>query len=182
MKTTSILKLIEYKVTGGTAVFNNAKDTKLIEKYKLKNETRVIDYQDDSKSFAHRKYDGNITINGENVLRITLRFPKGDGYFRWTDKKYKGLFKELAIKNNYEDNNAYDSVNYTDIFLIKEMLEKIQEVIKTGNCSYLVSYPLKIDEDFLKAATLTAEKEGISVEQWLSKCIMDSKIQFQKRE
>lgn len=181
MKTSDMLKLIDYKITGGSSLFDNTIEDKILKKYHLQNETRCIEYSDDINDFSNRKYDGDITINGENVLRVTLKFPNSDGYFRWTDEKYEKFFKEIAKKYDYEDNCAFDNVNYTEIYLIEEMLEKIQNIITNGTCSYEVSYPLEIDQDFLKVAEVAAHKEGIEIEEWMKNVINENKLQFKRK-
>lgn len=182
MKTSDILKHIEYKITGGS-YYNMKATPELLKKYKLQNESRLIEYQDDTNGFSNRTYDGNILINGEKVLRITLRFPvskEHEGYFRWTDPKYRKFFNELNKQNNDSDEYAYDSVKYTEIYLLEEILIKIQDMIKYGTCSYDVSYPLEIEEDFLKVAQTSAENAGIKVEDLLAQYINSEQDNFKK--
>lgn len=182
MKTADILKHIEYKITGGS-YYDMQATPELLKKYKLQEESRLIEYQDDRESFSKRTYDGNILINADNVLRITLRFPTNknhEGYFRWTEPKYRQFFIELNKQNNTFDDYAYDSVKYTEIYLLEEMLIKIQDMIKHGTCSYDVSYPLEIDEEFLKIAQTAAEKSGIKAEELLSQYINAEQDNFKK--
>lgn len=181
MKTPDFLKLIKYKITGGS-FYNHGLTQKELEVHKVKGEIRRIEYQDDNSSFNNRKYDGDCTVNEEKLLRITLRFPNGNGYFRWTDEKYKKLFKEIANKGHYDDSHAFDDVKYTDIYLLEEMLNKVQDMVNNGTCSYEVSYPLSFDKDFLDLAQANAEKEGLQVEQWISKCIENNHEHFKKKK
>lgn len=184
MKTKDILKLIEYKITGGS-YYNMKAPQELLDQYNLKKESRLIEYQDDTVLFNDRDFDGDIIINGENVLRITLRFPQDkehEGYFRWTNPKYINFFKEVNQINNDSDEYAYDNIKYTEIILLEDMLIKIQDMIHTGTCSYEISYPLELDEDFLKVAQITAEKEGIKVEDLIARHIDLEKENLKKRK
>lgn len=182
MKTSDILKLIEYKITGGS-VFNTNVDNALLQKYKLTNELRLIEYHDESKSFNNRDYDGNILINGDKVLRITLSLPSPkSGYFRWTEPKCRSFFKEMAKKNHDDDTIAFDNVKYNEVFLLEEILIKIQDMMKTGTCSLEVSYPLEIDDEFIQLANLSAKKEGVSVETWISHTIETNQEHFKRKQ
>lgn len=181
MKTPDFLKIIKYKVTGGSS-YNHGLSKEQLNGYKLDNEIRTIEYQDDNSSFDSRKYDGDCTVSEDKLLRMTLRFPGGNGYFRWTDEKYKKLFIDIAKKGHYDDNQAYDNVKYTDIYLLEEMLDKVQSMVNTGTCSYEISYPLSIDKDFLELAELSAKKEGINVEQWLSQSISKNEDCLKKKK
>ena len=113
MKINKILQLIEYKITGGS-VYSIPNFKKVFNSNK---EFRKIDYHDDDKEFGKRDYDGDILIDGELVIRITLSIPSKDGYFRWTHKKYDKKFKELAKLNHYDDNIA--SMFHNEKIIIK---------------------------------------------------------------
>lgn len=180
MKTPDILKLIDYQITGGSS-YNLKASKSLLEKYKLTKHLRVIEYQDDSGEFNNRGYDGDILIHGDTVIRITLRFPKKyDGYFRWTNPKYRSLFNTI-YKDSDEDSYAYDNVKYTEVFLLEDILTKIKDMIEKNTCSLEVSYPLEIDEQLLMLAETKAKEKNISVEDFLSQVIENSKQNLKKK-
>lgn len=181
MKTSDILKFIDYKIISGSSYHLQGSEA-LLDKYKLNKELRLIEYQDDSEQFSNRSFDGDILVHGDTVIRITLSFPqKYDGYFRWTNPKHRKLFHKI-YEDSDEDNYAYDNVKYTEVFLLEDMLTKIKDMLEKGTCSLDVSYPIDIDEELLSLAKIKAQEQNISVEDFLSKTISSNKKNFKNKQ
>jgi hypothetical protein len=161
MKIEKILNLISYRISGGSKL------------YLLKElgEIRLIEFE----AIGSDMTCGTIETLRDEVLRLTVTFPSGNGCYRWTESKYAKAYKDEAKKRNYEDNQAWDNVLYTEILYEDEMLEKISAICEKRPYDKKVRREISIDEDVLNEFILRAEKENITVEKLTSNIIDKNK-------
>ena len=94
-----------------------------------------------------------FTKNGGKIRELTMHDYKNRRSYRWTDPKFEQARKDEALAIGAADNVAYDGVEFIELEVIEDMLEKMTAVSRGEEYDTRIMIPLDMtDKEFLEVA------------------------------
>ena len=95
----------------------------------------------------------NFCTKTKEIREVTLYDYSINKSYRWTDPEYAFARQLESMKKNVNDKIAYGVVEFVDVDVIEDILEKIQDIYNGIQYDERVIIPLDIsDKDFLQFA------------------------------
>jgi len=161
------LEAIDYKITGGSDYGWNC----------FGDNARYMDCESSELNgfSVHAIFD---TVD-QKVYAIEAWDYVNERFYRWIDPAYIKAFKKACKKHDVEFENAFDNVNFVDLEVVEDILEKVQAIVAGDDYDTRVVLPLTLDKEELHAMMLLAHEADMTLNQYvemvLEKVIDDSR-------
>ena len=107
----------------------------------------------DSYNLGLNECSAIFTKNGGTIRELTLHDYDNNRSYRWTDPQFEQARKDEALSFGVDDNLAYDKLEFIELEMIEDMLEKMTAVTRGEEYDTRIMIPLDItDKEFLEVA------------------------------
>ena len=146
MKLKTFLKAIDYKITEGSEYCWN------IYGY----HTHRLERQTETGNSVSCVFD----TNDQTIYELEAWDNSNDRVYRWIRPDYIEAYKAECIDRSVVFENAYDNVNFTDIEVEEDILEKIHSIANDIEYDTRVRVPIDFsDEELLKYMKIAHERD-----------------------
>ena len=107
----------------------------------------------DSYNLGLNECSALFAKNGGQIRELTMHDYNNNRSYRWTDPKFEQARKAEALSIGVNDNVAYDGVEFIELEVIEDMLEKMTAVSRGEEYDTRIMIPLDMtDKEFLEVA------------------------------
>ena len=107
----------------------------------------------DSYNVGLTECSAMFTKNGGELRELTMHDFEARRSYRWTDPQFTQARKAEANSIKVDDNIAYDEVEFIELEMIEDMLEKMTAVSRGEEYDTRIMIPLDMtDKEFLEVA------------------------------
>lgn len=107
----------------------------------------------DSYNLGLNECSAIFTKNGGEIRELTMHDYDNNRSYRWTDPQFTQARKTEALALKVDDNIAYDDVEFIELEMIEDMLEKMEAVSCGKEYDTRIMIPLDMTEqEFLEVA------------------------------
>lgn len=98
--------------------------------------------------------------------------------YRLMNSKFQKAYLKEAKSRKVNPNEAYDNVNFIDLELTEDYLEKASAILMGQDYDTNILVPLEFEEYEMNQILELANAQGLTPEQYLSKLIQDNQDEF----
>ena len=107
----------------------------------------------DSYNIGFSECSAIFTKNGGAIRELTMHDYENLRSYRWTDPQWVQARKAEALSMSMDDNTAYGDINFIELEMIEDMLEKMTAVTRGEKYDTRIMIPLEMtDKEFLEVA------------------------------
>lgn len=116
-------------------------------------------------SGKHNQYTICVTFDTvtQHVYELQAWDYVKDKTYRWIDPAYVKAYKKECKKHNVGFKNAFDDVDYIDLELAEDLLEKAHAMVEGVDYDERVSVPLTLEDDVLFELMKRAHEADMSL-------------------
>lgn len=145
----------------------------------------------DSWNGDHNSHSVSITFDTktQEVYSAVVCDYKNDRAYRLLNPDFKQDYYDEAKERNVNPDQAWDDVNYVDLDVDEDFLEKARAIINGETYPTEVMVEVNLDKDVLLEAALAAHKRGITLNQycveavdWMVKEVESGRLNLEKKD
>ena len=115
-----------------------------------------------------------FTKNGGEIRELTMHDYKNRRSYRWTDPRFEQARKAEAESIGVNDDIAYDSIEFIDLIVIEDILEKISAVSRGKEYDKRVVIPLNLTEKEFYELALAAHTLDITINAFVEMALKEA--------
>jgi hypothetical protein len=118
-------------------------------------------------------YSFSITFStkSQKVYEVQMHDYTNDRAYRMINPKFQKKHEKEALARDVNLNEAWDDVNYVDLDVVEDFMEKAQAIRAGKDYSTDVTVPLDLPDDLLMFAFKSAHAENITFNDWMNKML-----------
>ena len=118
-------------------------------------------------------YSFSITFStkSQKVYEVQMHDYTNDRAYRMINPKFQKKHEKEALARDVNLNEAWDDVNYVDLDVVEDFMEKAQAIRAGKEYSTDVTVPLDLPDDLLMFAFKSAHAENITFNDWMNKML-----------
>jgi hypothetical protein len=155
------MELVDYKITEGSDYLWNCYGP--------------YSYTIDSWNGVHGKggYSFSITFStkSQKVYEVQMHDYTNDRAYRMINPKFQKKHEKEALARDVNLNEAWDDINYVDLDVVEDFMEKAQSIRAGKDYSTDVTVPLDLPDDLLMFAFKSAHAENMTFNDWMNKML-----------
>ena len=93
--------------------------------------------------------------------------------YRMIAENKKDKHRKEAESRNVNLNEAWDDVEYTDLEVVEDFMEKAQAIIEGREYDTRISVPLDLPDDLLLEAAMNAHRQGITLNDYINNALLE---------
>jgi hypothetical protein len=129
----------------------------------------------DSWNGVHGKGGYSFSIifstKSQKVYEVQMHDYTNDRAYRMINPKFQKKHEKEALARDVNLNEAWDDVNYVDLDVVEDFMEKAQAIRAGKEYSTDVTVPLDLPDDLLMFAFKSAHAENITFNDWMNKML-----------
>lgn len=107
------------------------------------------------------------------VYEVTVADFKKNKTYRWINSDYVAAYMSEAFERNVNPANAWDDVDYCDVELEEDILNKVQAIMHYQEYDARIEVPLVVEQETLTELMLQAHKRDITLNQLIELIILE---------
>lgn len=129
-------------------------------------------------------YSMDITFStkSQKVYEVCVCDYTNDRAYRMINPKFQKKHHKEAEARGVNLNEAWDDIEYIDLEVVEDFLEKAQAIKDGAEYSTDVLMPLNLPDDLLMFAFKAAHEENMTFNDWMNKMLKDFVDKVQKGE
>jgi hypothetical protein len=118
-------------------------------------------------------YSFSITFStkSQKVYEVQMHDYTNDRAYRMINPKFQKKHEKEALARDVNLNEAWDGVNYVDLDVVEDFMEKAQAIRAGKEYSTDVTVPLDLPDDLLMFAFKSAHAENMTFNDWMNKML-----------
>jgi hypothetical protein len=100
--------------------------------------------------------------------------------YRMINPDFQKKMKKEAKRRDSNKDEAWDDVNYTDLEVEEDFIQKAQAIAAGEDYDTRVSVPLDLPDDLLLEAAMNAHRQGITLNDYINNALKELVDEFQR--
>jgi hypothetical protein len=118
----------------------------------------------------------------QKVYEVTVSDYTNNRAYRMIAENKRKKHKEESFLRNVDLNEAWDSVEYTDLEVLEDFMEKSRAIKESKDYDTSIVIPLDLPDDLLMLAFKAAHEENITFNAWMNQMLRNFMIKVDKGE
>lgn len=107
----------------------------------------------------------------QEVYQITMWDNAREHHYIWNNPLYKQLYFEESTSRNCNPLEAIDNIQYTELEVLEDIIEKITALYKGEEYDTRISIPIDIDDELYDQLVELAKEQNITVEDLIAEAL-----------
>ena len=141
-------------------------------------------YRLDSWNGVHGKGGHSFSIvfstKSQKVYEVSAYDYTNDRAYRMINPKNVEKHRKEAESRNVEMNQAWDDVDYTDLEVVEDFVQKAKAIRAGEDYDTRIVVPLDLPDDLLLEAAMNAHRQGITLNDYINKALMELVEEFKR--
>jgi hypothetical protein len=127
-------------------------------------------------------YSFSITFStkSQKVYEVSMCDYTNNRAYRMINPKFVGKHSTEAMERGANLNEAWDDIDYIDLEVAEDFIEKAQAIKSGKDYDTRISVPLDLPDDLLLEAALNAHKQGITLNDYINNALMALMEEFKR--
>ena len=167
MQVKDFLEAIDYRITGGSDFCWSC----------FGPNARYIDCESHEMDIGHQnEFSTSIVFDTvtQTVYQVEAHDYQNNRCYRWIDPDFVNAYKQEAKERDVDYRQAYDDVNFVDLDIAEDIIEKITAIVRGEDYDDRVSVPLVLDKEEIFDLMSIAHKRDITLNQLVESILRDA--------
>jgi hypothetical protein len=121
-----------------------------------------------------------FSTKSQKVYEVSVCDYTNNRAYRMINPKFMEKHSKEAMERGVNLNEAWDDVEYVDLEVVEDFMEKAQAIKSGKDYDTRISVPLDLPDDLLLEAALNAHKQGITLNDYINNALMALMEEFNR--
>jgi hypothetical protein len=121
-----------------------------------------------------------FSTKSQKVYEVSVCDYTNNRAYRMINPKFMEKHSKEAMERGVNLNEAWDDIDYIDLEVVEDFMEKAQAIKSGKDYDTRISVPLDLPDDLLLEAALNAHKQGITLNDYINNALMALMEEFNR--
>jgi len=125
-------------------------------------------------------FDIIFSTKTQKVYEVCVHDYTNDRAYRMIAETKREKHRKEAEHKSVLANQAWDDVDYVDLEVVEDFIEKAQAIMAGEDYDTCISVPLDLPNDLLLEAALNAHRQNITLNEYINNALREMLVEFER--